>query len=185
MALEPVIYGGGQEHGLRSGTENVAYAVALGAAADLARDSLDVSLPRLIGLRDRLHQALDAALPGAVHLNGHSDHRLPNTLNISITGTFGSDLLAAVPELAASTGSACHSGITEPSPVLSAMSLDRERALGAIRLSLGRWTTAGDVDQAAGPRCGGRSAAYRPNRHARHGMIDTSAPDCGRSQDVA
>jgi cysteine desulfurase len=148
LTLEPIIYGGGQEHGLRAGTENVAYAVALGAAADIALPDLEDSAPRLTGLRDRLHQALDAALPGRVQLNGDPGHRLPNTLNISIAGTVGSDLLAAVPELAASTGSACHSGITEASPVLSAMNLGHERALGAIRLSLGRWTTIAEVDQA-------------------------------------
>jgi len=149
LALEPIVYGGGQEHGLRAGTENVAYAVALGTAADLARTGLDTELHRLTGLRDRLQQALDIALPGRVHLNGHPTRRLPNTLNISITDMLGTDLLAAVVDLAASTGSACHSGTTEPSPVLTAMGLDRDRALAAVRLSLGRWTTTADVDRAA------------------------------------
>lgn len=149
LAVEPVIYGGGQEHGLRAGTENVAYAVALGAAADLARAALDTEPARLTGLRDRLHHTLDAALPGALNLNGHPDRRLPNTLNVSVAGITGTDLLAAATQLAASTGSACHSGITEPSPVLTAMGLDRDRALGAIRLSLGRWTTTADIDRAA------------------------------------
>lgn len=149
LTVEPIVYGGGQEHGLRAGTENVAYAVALGTAAHLAHVALHTELSRLTGLRDRLHQALDAALPGAVHLNGYPSRRLPNTLNISITGITGNDLLAAVPDLAASTGSACHSGTTEPSPVLTAMGLDRDRALGAIRLSLGRWTTTADVDRTA------------------------------------
>lgn len=148
LALEPVIYGGGQEHALRAGTENVAYAVALGAAADISHANMDGEWVRLTGLRDRLHHALDTALPGLVHLNGHPERRLPNTLNISITGVPGTDLLAAVPQLAASTGSACHSGATEPSPVLTAMNLQHECALGAIRLSLGRWTTTIDVDQA-------------------------------------
>jgi cysteine desulfurase len=149
LTLEPVLYGGGQEHGLRAGTENVAYAVALGTAADLAHASLHTELPRLTELRDRLHHTLDTTLPGAVRLNGHPDQRLPNTLNISITGVTGNDLLAAVPHLAASTGSACHSGTTEPSPVLTSMGHDRDRALGAIRLSLGRWTTTTDVNEAA------------------------------------
>jgi cysteine sulfinate desulfinase/cysteine desulfurase-like protein/MFS family permease len=150
LNLEPVIYGGGQERGLRSGTENVAYAVALGAAADLARADLDAgSTQRLTDLRDRLHDAIADALPGAVHLNGHPDSRLPNTVNLSITGVPGDALLADVPEIAASTGSACHTGATDPSPVLSAMGLNRDRALGALRLSLGRWTTRTDVDQAA------------------------------------
>jgi cysteine desulfurase len=149
LTVEPLIHGGGQEHGLRAGTENVAYAVALGAAADLARTALDAEPARLTRLRDRLHRALESALPGAVRLNGHPERRLPNTLNISITGTTGTDLLAAVDQVAASTGSACHSGTTEPSPVLTAMGLDRNRALEAARLSLGRWTTTADVDRAA------------------------------------
>jgi cysteine desulfurase len=84
-----------------------------------------------------------------VHLNGHPSRRLPNTLNITITGMLGTDLLAAVPEVAASTGSACHSGTTEPSPVLTASGLDLDHALAAVRLSVGRWTTTADVDRAA------------------------------------
>jgi cysteine desulfurase len=149
LKLEPIIYGGGQEHGLRSGTENVALAVALGAAADLARTDLADTPRRLADLRDRLHHHLTDALPGTVRLNGHPHQRLPNTLNISITGVRGDDLLAATPELAASTGSACHAGTTEPSPVLTAMGADPDHALSAVRLSLGRWTTAPDVDRAA------------------------------------
>jgi cysteine desulfurase len=142
-ALEPVIYGGGQEHGLRAGTENVALTAALGAAAELAARDLDGGAEaRLASLRDRLHTRLAAALPGRVELNGPPDRRLPTTLNISITGLRGHELLAAVPGVAASTGSACHSGQHTPSPVLTAMGLDEGRALAAIRLSVGRWTTA-------------------------------------------
>jgi cysteine desulfurase len=149
LTLEPVVYGGGQERGLRSGTENVALAVALGAAADLARADLASDGPsRLAALRDRLHDRLADAL-GHVRVNGHPDRRLPNTLNLSITGVPGDALLAAVPDLAASTGSACHAGTTDPSPVLSAMGIDRDRALSAVRLSLGRWTTGPDIDRAA------------------------------------
>jgi cysteine desulfurase len=144
VELEPVVYGGGQERGLRSGTENVALAVALGAAAELAADTLQ----RIAVLRDGLHQRLSAALPGRVHLNGPTAPRLPNTLNISIDGTRGHDVLDAAPEIAAATGSACHSGVHSPSPVLTAMGLGKERALAAIRLSLGRWTSPGDVDTA-------------------------------------
>lgn len=150
MVLEPVVYGGGQEHGLRSGTENVALAVGPGAAADLAREHLGTDGPRRTAeLRDRLHHRLADSL-GSVWLNGHPDRRLPNTLNVSTTGVPGDALLAAIPELAASTGSACHAGITDPSPVLSAMGIDRDRALSAVRLSLGRWTTGPDIDRAAG-----------------------------------
>lgn len=148
LTVEPIIYGGGQEHGLRAGTENIGYAVALGTAANLARAALDTEPARLAALRDRLHHALNTALPDRVYLNGHPERRLPNTLNISISGVLGTDLLA-IGQLAASTGSACHSGTTEPSPVLTAMGLDPTRATAAVRLSLGRWTTTADVDEAA------------------------------------
>ncbi|MDT7799652.1 MAG: cysteine desulfurase [Actinomycetota bacterium] len=150
VRLEPVIYGGGQEHGLRAGTENVALAAALGAAADLVADDLAHGVPDLTReLRDRLHARLDAALPGRIVLNGPGEARLPNTLNVGIHGTNGHELLDALPEIAASTGSACHSGSHNPSPVLTAMGFDAARSLAALRLSLGRGTTAEDVDRAA------------------------------------
>ncbi|GAA4887788.1 cysteine desulfurase family protein [Saccharopolyspora cebuensis] len=145
VALEPVGYGGGQERGRRAGTENVASAVAFGAAAGIA----DPERERITALRDELHERLVAALPGRVRLNGPVAERLPNTLNVSIDGVAGHALLAAVPGVAASTGSACHSGLRTPSPVLTAMGLSRERALGALRLSLGRWSTPQDVRAAA------------------------------------
>jgi len=151
VELEPVIYGGGQERGLRAGTENVALIAALGAAAELAiHDLAEGSAARLAGLRDRLHRALAAALPGRIELNGPPDRRLPGTLNVSIIGLRGHDLLAATPGVAASTGSACHSGQHTPSPVLTAMGLDENRALAAIRLSAGRWTAETEIDDAAG-----------------------------------
>jgi len=149
VALEPIAYGGGQEHGLRSGTENVALSVALGAAATIARDELaDGVRDRLTRLRDRLYRGLVESLPERIALNGHPEHRLPNTLNVSISGCGGDAVLAATPGIAASTGSACHAGTTEPSPVLSAMGLDSDRALSAVRLSLGRWSTVEQVDLA-------------------------------------
>jgi cysteine desulfurase len=148
-ALEPLVYGGGQEGGLRAGTENVALAVALGEAARLAAAALAAGEPdRIRELRDRLHAGLEQALPGRVLLNGPVEPRLPNTLNVSVLGTAGHALLASVPELAASTGSACHSGSHEPSPVLTAMGYDADHGLSALRLSLGRWSTADDVDRA-------------------------------------
>jgi len=166
LVLEPVIYGGGQEGGLRSGTENVAFAVALGAAAELARAELaSGGRRRLAERRDRLQQALADGLPGAVQLNGHPDQRLPNTANLSITGVSGEDLLAATPQVAASTGSACHAGTTEPSPVLSAMGLGRDRAVAAVRLSAGRWSTTGELDRAAGLLV---AAAHQLRRRGRH-----------------
>ncbi|WP_338146206.1 cysteine desulfurase family protein [Streptomyces boncukensis] len=152
VELEPVAYGGGQERGLRAGTESVALAVALGSAAQLATDALARGEGRrLAGLRDDLHTRLARGLPGRVRLNGPAEGsaRLPNTLNVSIDGARGHELLAALPRLAASTGSACHSGRHTPSPVLAATGLGPQRALGALRLSLGRWTTAEDTRSAA------------------------------------
>ncbi|MFC5834827.1 cysteine desulfurase family protein [Nonomuraea insulae] len=150
VALEPVVYGGGQERGMRAGTENIALAVALGAAAGLAAHDLATGAPaRLSRLRDDLHRRLAAALQDRVHLNGAAGRRLPNTLNISIDGVRGFDLLAAAPAVAASTGSACHSGTHTPSPVLSAMGQGTGRALSAVRLSLGRWSTETGIATAA------------------------------------
>ncbi|MEV0691601.1 aminotransferase class V-fold PLP-dependent enzyme [Streptomyces sp. NPDC050388] len=144
--LEPVVYGGGQERGLRAGTENV----ALGAAAQLAAAELaDGASARIAGLRDDLHQRLATALPARLHLNGPEKECLPNTLNVSVDGVLGNELLSAIPEIAASTGSACHSGTHIPSPVLTAMGLDSKQALGTLRFSLGRWTATADIETAA------------------------------------
>lgn len=150
VRLEPVVYGGGQERGLRAGTENVALAAALGAAARIAAEELADGAPaRIAALRDDLHALLAAALPGRVRLNGPERERLPNTLNVSIDGVLGHELLAATSGIAASTGSACHSGSHTPSPVLTAMGLEPARALSALRLSLGRWTTSEDIETTA------------------------------------
>jgi len=147
--LDSVIHGAGHEHGLRAGTENVPYIAGLGAAATLAgnqlRNGAHVQVQRL---RDRLHAALRSAAPD-LSLNGHPDQRLPNTLNVSFPGLDGERLLAHTPSIAAATGAACHSGRTEPSAVLTAIGLDAERALGAVRLSLGYGTTAAQIDAAA------------------------------------
>lgn len=149
LQLEPVIYGGGQESGRRSGTENVANVVALGVACMLAYEQLTESQARLQGLRDRLQRQLGEYLPGQVYLNGHLTERLPNTLNVSIEGVIGEDVLAITPEIASSTGSACHEGSTDPSPVLMAMGVSRARALGALRLTLGRWSTEEEIEETA------------------------------------
>jgi cysteine desulfurase len=147
--IDPVIHGAGHEHGLRAGTENVPYIAGLGAAAALAAHWLRAGAQfEVQRLRDRLHAALEAAVPGLV-LNGHPEHRLPNTLNVSFPGCDGEALLAHTPSVAAATGSACHSGRTEPSAVLTAMGLDSGRALGAVRLSLGYDTTVDEIDAAA------------------------------------
>lgn len=147
-ALEAVVHGAGHEGGRRAGTENTPYIAALGRAAALCRERMPDETARVRALRDRLHDRLADAVPG-LELNGHPTVRLPNTLNVSFPGVDGQELLAATPGLAASTGSACHAGRTEPSAVLVAMGLARERALGAVRLSLGRWSSEDDVDRAA------------------------------------
>lgn len=150
VRLRPVVDGGSQERGLRAGTENVPYAVALGEAADLAGAALrEGETARLTALRDALLDDLHARLPGRVRLNGHPEKRLPNTLNVSIDDARALSLLDSFADLAASAGSACHAGSDQPSTVLTAMGLGRSRALGALRLSLGRWSTADDVRSAA------------------------------------
>jgi cysteine desulfurase len=148
--LRPLVGGGGQERGRRAGTENVPYVVGLGTAARLAREELAAGQPaRLSRLRDHLHRLLADALPGRVHVNGDTKNRLPHVLNVSIDGIAAHELLESCPTIAASTGSACHAGTHEPSPVLVAMGCSPERALAAIRLSLGRWSTFEDVVHAA------------------------------------
>jgi cysteine desulfurase len=148
VRLHPLLHGASYEGGRRAGTANVPYAVALGAACALAQRSLQHGeAERQRALRDRLHVALAEGLP--LRLNGHATERLPNTLNVSVLGASGDALLAATPEIAASTGSACHAGETTPSAALLAMGLPPDVALGAIRLSLGRYTTTADVDRAA------------------------------------
>src|SRR5207247_11159171 len=110
VKLEPLIHGAGHESGRRAGTENVPYAVALGAACTLAQRSLPQATEQLRQLRDRLWERLQAGLGDKVILNGHPQKRLPNTLNVNFVGHVGAELLHKVPEIAASTGSACHEG---------------------------------------------------------------------------
>ena len=147
ISLEPLIHGAGHEAGRRAGTENVPYLVGLGAACELARRSLPAASGALRQLRDRLWQRLRDGLGDDVVLNGHPEARLPNTLNVNVLGHVGAELLAAVPEIAASTGSACHEGRVELSPVLLAMGVPEEVGRGAIRLSVGRFTTEAEVDR--------------------------------------
>lgn len=149
VALEPLVHGAGHERGRRAGTENVALIVGLGMACELARTVGLAAVEHTVRpLRDRLHLLLERDLPGLV-LNGHPSERLPTTLNVSIPGRLGRAVLDAAPEVAASTGSACHEGVDSPSDVLLAMGVSPDVALGAIRLSLGTPTAVRDVDIAA------------------------------------
>jgi len=145
--LAPLVRGGGQERNRRAGTENVAAIVGFGAAARLARESLDDEAVRLVALRDRLRTRL-LRLDGVVE-NGTAT-RLPNTLNLSFAGTEAESLLMALDleGIAVSTGAACAAGGVEPSHVLKAMGFPPERVQSSLRLSLGRTTTEADVDRA-------------------------------------
>jgi cysteine desulfurase len=149
VRLEPLLHGAGHEGGRRAGTENVPYLVALGTACRLARASLPEATGRLHGLRDRLWQRLRSGLGERVVLNGHSEERLPNTLNVNFVGQVGADLLQRVPEVAASTGSACHEGKVSQSPVLCAMGVPPDLGRGAVRLTVGRFTSEDEIDRAA------------------------------------
>jgi len=144
IELEPLLHGASHESGRRAGTESALLTAALGKACELAGDlSAATSIK---ALRDRFWADLQQNLGDRVVLNGHPDERLPNTLNVSFLGRIGADILAKLPEIAASTGSACHTGRVELSPVLAAMGVAEETGAGAIRFSLGRTTTATEID---------------------------------------
>jgi cysteine desulfurase len=146
--IRPVLLGAGHERGLRPGTENVPYIVGLGKACEVAARDVANEAARVRALRDELWDLLSAQVPG-IRLNGHLTERLPNTLNVSFPGASGSVVLGAAPEVAASTGSACHEGAENPSGVLLAMGLEAITALGAVRLSLGRGISKQHVMEAA------------------------------------
>jgi cysteine desulfurase len=145
--LQPLQYGGGQERGLRSGTLAVHQIVGFGAACEIALAEREAEARRLLRLRERLWTALQT-LPGLL-LNGHPSERLPGTLNVAFTGVEGESLLYALPGLAVSSGSACHSHSAEPSYVLRALGRDPETAQASLRFSLGRTTSEAQIDAAA------------------------------------
>lgn len=147
-SLKPLLSGAGHERGCRPGTEPVPAIVALGKAAQIADDTLDSQRTRQTGLRNRLHERLADQIPGLA-VNGHPEARLPNTLNVRFPDVSGRRLLDQTPEVAASTGSACHEGAGSASAVLQQLDLDRSQALSSVRLSLGRHTTPDDIDRAA------------------------------------
>ncbi|HTW54003.1 MAG TPA: aminotransferase class V-fold PLP-dependent enzyme [Stellaceae bacterium] len=148
VRLSPLIDGGGQERGMRSGTLPTPLCVGFGKACALAAAEMGDEAARLKGLREQLQTNLRQRVPGLV-INGDLDHRLPGSLNVSVPGTTAPDLIEACASIAISTGSACTSASVEPSYVLRALGLSDERANASIRLGLGRFTTAADVDFAA------------------------------------
>lgn len=148
VQVDSYLHGAGHEGGRRAGTENVPYIAALGKAAELAAERMASEPGKAMSLRDRFHRRLEE-LAGGVALNGHAVNRLPNTLNVSFDGVVGAALLAQLPEIAASTGSACHDGSGELSGVLKAMGLSKAQGFGAVRFSIGRLTAAEELDRAA------------------------------------
>lgn len=146
VRLEPFMHGAGHESGRRAGTENVLLDVALGAAGEVAATDMDSRQARIAELRDRFHTGLKDLLGDTLRLNGHPTERLPNTLNVSFAGRIGAEVLQTLEGVAASTGSACHSGRQEISPVLKAMGTPESIGLGAVRFSLGRGTTPAELD---------------------------------------
>ena len=143
VSLEPLIHGASHESGRRAGTENVLLDVALGAACDLARRK---SMDAVRELRDLFWCLLQDKFGDRVVLNGHRIERLANTLNVSFVAQVGAEILGCLPGVAASTGSACHAGSVELSPVLRAMGVAPEIGMGAIRFSLGRTTTREEIE---------------------------------------
>ncbi len=146
--LEPLIHGAGHEAGRRAGTENILLAVGLGQACALAQADLPRYQREVRQLRDFFWQELEKRFGERVVLNGHPEHRLPNTLHVNFRGIIGAELLEQMPELAASTGSACHEGVVALSAVLEAMEVSPELGMGAVRFSLGRYTTRQEIEQA-------------------------------------
>ena len=148
VVLEPLIHGAGHECGRRAGTESAFLATGLGAACALAMSADRTHDIRR--MRDRLWAELRTAFGNQVALNGHPSLRLPNTLNVSFIDHIGADILARLDGVAASTGSACHAGRIEHSPVLAAMAVPSRVRMGAIRFSLGRTTTDDEIDDVVG-----------------------------------
>lgn len=146
--LLPFALGASHERGLRPGTENVASIVGFGAACEAIGSDLDAAAERVMQLRDLLWERLASGVAG-IALNGHREQRLPNTLNVRFPRVSGNLVLEGAPEIAASTGSACHEGRDSASAVILAMGVAPENALGSVRLTLGRSTKEDEVVRAA------------------------------------
>lgn len=145
IELEPLIHGADHEFGLRAGTENTLLAAGLGAACELSESLLASN--ELKDLTNYFWNQLREEFKEEIVLNGHPTERLPNTLNVNFINKVGQEILDRIPELAASTGSACHSGEVELSPVLKEMNVPEHVGMGAIRFSLGMNTTKNDIDE--------------------------------------
>jgi cysteine desulfurase len=147
IALKNLIYGGGQEKGLRPGTENIIHIAGLGAACALAQKNMPARTEHLRRTRDRLESRLMSTWPG-IERHGHPRNRLPNTANLAFPGLDSGMIMSEAFEVAISAGAACHSGGVEMSHVLKAMGVTSESARGTLRLSTGIMTTAAEIDRA-------------------------------------
>ena len=148
IVLEPLLHGASHEGGLRGGTENTPYIVGLGQACHLAAAGIDDSTAHMRKLRDRIWSSLAEKIP-EIRLNGELADRLPNTLSVNFPGVHGNELLRRVPEICASTGSACHSSGEVESATLAAMGLTAAETAGTVRLSVGWYTSQDEVDRAS------------------------------------
>jgi cysteine desulfurase len=151
VAVEPVLHGGGQERGLRSGTHNVPGIAGFGVAAEIAAKEVYEKSDRLLPLRDKLLDGIRAIAPDVV-VNGSLDRRVAGNLNVCIPGTDGETMLLLLDQagIACSSGSACASGALDPSHVLLALGIPKKLAKGSLRFSLGRTSTEQDVDAVLG-----------------------------------
>lgn len=147
VRIKPVLIGGGQERGLRSGTENLPGIVGMGKAAEIVRSEMETEVERFKGLRARLTRCVLDKIPDS-HLNGHPENRLPNNTNIRFDGIEGEAMILSLKQkgIAAATGSACSSKTLEPSHTLIAMGLRHEQAHGSLGLTLGRFTRPEDIE---------------------------------------
>jgi len=145
VKLEPIINGGGQERGLRSGTVPAPLAVGIGAACELARKEMDYDQVRIKALYDRLYKGITDKIPHIV-LNGDPEHRYYGNLNISFSYVEGESLLMAIKDIACSSGSACTSASLEPSYVLRSLGVEEDQAHSSLRFGIGRFTTEKEID---------------------------------------
>jgi cysteine desulfurase len=145
VRLQPLFDGGGHERGFRSGTLPVPLIVGLGTAVEMAVGRLPEESPRILELRERLHEGLAGRVPG-IRLNGHPTDRLPGNLNLSFVDVDGEALMMAMRDVAVSSGSACSAADPEPSHVLLAMGLSEDLARSSLRFGLGRFTTLEEIE---------------------------------------
>jgi cysteine desulfurase NifS/selenium donor protein len=147
IQLEKFMHGANHEQDQRAGTENVLEIVGLGKACEIAKRDLEKNMTQMKKMRDRLHEGLIQNLED-IKLNGHPTKRLPNTLSLSFPNLEADGILSELEEIAASAGAACHSDSIELSPVLTAMNVPKELAMGTIRFSTGKRTTEDEIDKA-------------------------------------